>query len=115
MDQILACDFFTVETISLKTIYVLFFIELGTRRIYLAGCTTNPDFTWVRQQDRSVDETSWEVSSAIITGSLPLRFLARDRIFAPYTMCSAISQLQLSARDDTCTCTCSAGAGVIAC
>jgi len=49
-DQILACDFFTVETIWLKTIYVLFFIELGTRRIYLAGCTTNPDITWVTQQ-----------------------------------------------------------------
>ena len=48
-DQILACDFFTVETILLKTLYVLFFIELGTRRIYLAGCTTNPDKTWVTQ------------------------------------------------------------------
>jgi putative transposase len=44
-DQILACDFFTVETIWLKTIYVLLFIELGTRRICLAGCTTNPDIT----------------------------------------------------------------------
>jgi transposase InsO family protein len=53
-DQILACDFFTVETIWLKTIYVLFFIELGTRRIYLAGCTTNPDLTWVTQQARQL-------------------------------------------------------------
>ncbi len=53
-DQILACDFFTVETIWLKTIYVLFFIELGTRRIYLAGCTTNPDITWVTQQARQL-------------------------------------------------------------
>jgi hypothetical protein len=51
-DQILACDFFTVETISLKTLYLLFFIELGTRRIYLAGCTTNPDLTWVTQPAR---------------------------------------------------------------
>jgi putative transposase len=39
--QMMACDFFTVETIWLKTIYVLFFIELGSRRIHLAGCTTN--------------------------------------------------------------------------
>ena len=46
-DQILACDFFTVETIWLKTIYVLFFIELGTRLVHLAGGTTNPDTTWV--------------------------------------------------------------------
>jgi hypothetical protein len=53
-DQILACDFFTVETIWLKTIYVLFFIELGTRRIYLAGCMTNPDITWVTQQARKL-------------------------------------------------------------
>ena len=53
-DQTLACDFFTVETIWLKTIYVLFFIELGTRRTYLAGCTTNPDITWVTQQVRQL-------------------------------------------------------------
>jgi hypothetical protein len=53
-DQILACDFFTVETIWLKTIYVLFFIELGTRRVHLAGCTTQPDTTWVTQQARQL-------------------------------------------------------------
>ncbi|HSG46150.1 MAG TPA: helix-turn-helix domain-containing protein [Anaerolineales bacterium] len=41
-DQILACDFFTIETIRLQTIYVLFFIELGTRRIHFAGCTKKP-------------------------------------------------------------------------
>jgi putative transposase len=51
-DQILACDFFTVETIWLKTIYVLFFIELGTRRIHLAGCTSNPNQIWLSQQAR---------------------------------------------------------------
>ncbi len=53
-DQILACDFFTVETTRLKTINVLYFIELGTRRIHLAGCTTNPDSTWVTQQSRQL-------------------------------------------------------------
>ena len=53
-NQILACDFFTVETIWLKTIYVLFFIELGTRRVHLASCTTNPDTTWVTQQARQL-------------------------------------------------------------
>jgi putative transposase len=36
----LACDFLTVETVWLKRIYVLVFIELTTRRVYLAGCTT---------------------------------------------------------------------------
>jgi len=41
-----------VETIGLKTIYVLFFIELGTRRVHLAGCTANPNTTWITQQAR---------------------------------------------------------------
>jgi putative transposase len=49
-DQILACDFFTVDTIWFKTIYVLFFIELGTQRIHLSGCTPNPNQIWVTQQ-----------------------------------------------------------------
>lgn len=41
-DQILVCDFFKVETIWLKTIYVLFFIELGTRRIHMTGLHDEP-------------------------------------------------------------------------
>jgi transposase InsO family protein len=53
-NQIMACDFFTVETIWLKTIYVLFFIELGTRRVHLAGCTRNPNTIWVTQQARQL-------------------------------------------------------------
>jgi putative transposase len=50
--QMLACDFFTVETLWLKTVYVLFFIELGTRRVHLAGCTEHPIASWVTQQAR---------------------------------------------------------------
>jgi putative transposase len=53
-EQILACDFFTVETIRLKTLYVFFFIELATRRIHLAGITANPDGFWVTQQARQL-------------------------------------------------------------
>jgi putative transposase len=48
--SMLAVDFFTVETISLRRMYVLFYIELGTRRVHLAGCTHNPDGAWVSQQ-----------------------------------------------------------------
>ena len=51
-EQILACDFFTVETIRLQTLYVLFFIELSSRRIHLAGVTANPNEIWVTQQAR---------------------------------------------------------------
>jgi len=46
-DEMAACDFFTVETAWLKTLYVLFFIELGSRRVHLAGCTSRPTSAWV--------------------------------------------------------------------
>jgi len=50
----LACDFFTVETVWLRTLYVLFWIELGSRRVHLAGVTANPDCAWVAQQARNL-------------------------------------------------------------
>jgi hypothetical protein len=39
---ILACDFLTVDTVLLQRLYVLFFIQLHTRRVHLAGVTANP-------------------------------------------------------------------------
>jgi putative transposase len=66
----LACDFFTVETISLRRLYVLFFIELKSRRVHLAGCTTNPSGAWVTQQARNLS----------FTGLFDrMRFLIHDR------------------------------------
>src|SRR5262249_15298778 len=53
-DGILACDFFTVETVWLRTLYVLFWIEHGSRRVHLAGVTANPDCAWVTQQARNL-------------------------------------------------------------
>jgi putative transposase len=52
--SIVACDFFTVDTIWLQRLYVLFFIELGTRRVHLAGLTANPDGGWVAQEARNL-------------------------------------------------------------
>ncbi len=47
---IIAADFFTVETVRLKTLYVLFFIELHTRQVRLAGVTDHPNGPWVVQR-----------------------------------------------------------------
>ena len=70
--SILECDFLTVDTVFLKRFYVLFFVELATRRVRLAGITTNPDGQWVTQQARNLlmqldDEDAHP------------RFLVRDR------------------------------------
>jgi transposase InsO family protein len=51
---ILAADFFTVETAWLRTLYVLFFVELGSRRVHVAGITANPDSGWMTQQARNL-------------------------------------------------------------
>jgi len=55
---VLACDFFTVETLWLRRLYVLFFIELGSRRVHLAGITTGPNGAWVTQQARNLTMTT---------------------------------------------------------
>jgi hypothetical protein len=70
--SMLAVDFFTVETISLQRLYVLFFIELGSRRVHLAGCTANPTGAWVTQQAR---QFAWTLQER----RPPFRFLIRDR------------------------------------
>jgi putative transposase len=67
---VLACDFLCVDTLGLRTVYVLFFIELDTRRVHLAGVTLNPGGGWVAQQARNL----------AVSGVLDrFRFLIRDR------------------------------------
>jgi putative transposase len=70
-EQLLACDFFTIETLFLQTIYVFFFIEVGTRRIHFAGCTPNPSGAWVTQQARQM---VWDLEQH----EPAIRFLIRD-------------------------------------
>jgi len=67
---ILACDFFTVETITLRTLYVLVFIHLQSRRVFVSGATAHPDSAWVTQQARNL---------AIRDQLEGVRFLVHDR------------------------------------
>jgi putative transposase len=50
---IIACDFFCVDTVLLRRYYVLFFIELDTRRVHLAGIIRNPTGAWTTQAARN--------------------------------------------------------------
>ena len=71
-DGIVTCDFFTVETAWLRTLYVLVFIELGSRRIQLSPATAHPNSAWVTQQARNLGMD--------LDGRAPrVRFLVRDR------------------------------------
>jgi putative transposase len=70
-DQLLACDFFTVETLFLHTLYVLVVMEIGSRKVHFAGCTAHPDNAWITQQARQV---MWQLEDR----EPGIRFLIRD-------------------------------------
>jgi len=70
--SMLACDFFSVDTVLLKRVYVLFFIELDTRRVYVTGATAHPMGSWVVQQARNL-------TMMLDSRAHPVQFLLRDR------------------------------------
>jgi transposase InsO family protein len=69
---IIACDFLVVETVLLQRLYVVVFIEQGTRRLHVAGVAAHPTGAWAAQQARDL---AMDLGDRLGT----LRFLIHDR------------------------------------
>jgi transposase InsO family protein len=75
---LVAADFFSVDTIFFKRLYVLIYMHLATRRILLASCTSNPSEAWMSQQARNL---IWTLEEEGIDLSAVIH--DRDKKFAP--------------------------------
>ena len=71
-ETLVAADFFSVDTVFFKRLYVLIYVHLATRRVLLAACTSHPNEAWLSQQARNL---SWKVQE----DGIQLRGLIHDR------------------------------------
>ena len=71
-ESILACDFFTVDTVWLRRLYVLAFISISSRRVEYLAITSKPDTAWMLQQARNL-------LMELADHNRPMRFLIHDR------------------------------------
>ena len=69
---VLACDFFSVDTVFLQRIHVFFVVEIATRRAHVLGATRNPTGAWVTPQARNL-------LMDLDQSAQRFRFLVRDR------------------------------------
>jgi transposase InsO family protein len=93
-DVLVGTDFFTVEVLTLKglvTYYVLFFIQLESRRVCVAGITPHPEQQWMEQMGRNVTMQKW----GFLANS---RYLLHDR---DTKFCTSFRQLMEAGRVKT--------------